>query len=67
MEKIEVGDRFIRATPSEFMGGEDGGLDGLMAGLLGGTGGKVAYCEPCTQEGGEWALETHYGDDADAA
>lgn len=66
MEQIAVGDRFIKARPSEFMGTEDAGLDGLMSDLLGGRGGEVAYCEDCTQEGGRFKLETYYGDDGDA-
>lgn len=66
MEPIEVGDRFIKARPSEFMEGEFMDLDGFMASLLGGRGGEVAYCEGCTQEGGRFKLETFYGDDDDA-
>lgn len=62
MGAIEVGDRFIKAAPSEFMGRADDGLDGLMAGLLGGRGGEVAYCEDCTQDGGRFKFETYYGD-----
>jgi hypothetical protein len=65
VEQIARGDRFIRARPSEFMGTEDVGMDGLMADLLGGVGGEVAYCEDCTQEGGQWKLETCYGDEDD--
>lgn len=66
MEPIEVGARFIKARPSEFMGTEDVDMDGLMSDLLGGSGGEVAYCEGCTQEGGHFKLETFYGDDDDA-
>lgn len=61
-EPIEIGDRFIKARPSEFMGNEDGGLDDVMAALLGGHDGEVAYCEGCTQEGGRFRLKTFYGE-----
>jgi hypothetical protein len=67
MDEIEVGDRFIKARPSQFLGtsDDDDALDGIMADLLGGSDGKVAYCEDCTQDGGKWKLETFYGDDDD--
>jgi hypothetical protein len=61
--ELEVGDRYIKGSASEFMGRPDDGLNGLMADLLGGSGGKVVYCEDCTQEGGQWKLETVYGDE----
>jgi hypothetical protein len=61
--RLEVGDRYIAATASEFMGKPDDGLNDLMAELMGGAGGKVAYCEPCTQDSSRgWDLQTFYGE-----
>jgi hypothetical protein len=63
--EIEVGDRYIEATASEFMGHADDGLDGLMAEILGsGNGDKLVYCEDCTEDGGQWHFETFYGDES---
>lgn len=59
--EIEVGDRVIRARPSEFMGAEDDGFDEFMADLFGGVGGEIVYCEDCTQDGGRWKVEIYYG------
>lgn len=70
--EIEVGDHYIEDTPSGFMtalGNEQVNpeLDDIMAMCLGGTGTKIVYCEDCTREGGDYKLETYYGDEADAA
>lgn len=65
MSEIEVGDRFIRDVPSGFMGREGDGLDGLMATLLGSAEGKVAFCEDCTQDGGDWQFETYLPKEGD--
>lgn len=64
--ELEVGDRFIKATPAEFMGRKPSSVDGLVAEMLGGVGGQMAYCEDCTQEGGDFMLETFYGDEDDS-
>jgi hypothetical protein len=65
---LEVGDHYIEATASEFMGRADDGLNGLMADILGsGNGDKLVYCEDCTQDGGQWRMETFYGDESASA
>ena len=64
--ELEVGDRYIEDTPSGFMKAGDSGMDDLLASILGGSGGKIAYCEDCTQDGGDYLWETYYGDE-DAA
>jgi len=64
---LEVGDQYIEATAGEFMGEDIGaGMNDLMAELLGGSkGGKLIYCEDCTQTGGDFMFSTFYGDDDD--
>lgn len=59
-KELEVGDRYIEGTASEFVGGEHHpGTDLLVAELLGGVGGKVVYCEDCTEEGGDFRMQTY--------
>lgn len=62
--ELEVGDRFIADTASGFIGREGGSdVDDLIADLFGGSGGKVVLCEDCTAPGGDYMLETVYGDE----
>ena len=61
--ELEVGDQYIEDTTSGFMGREADGMDDLMAEILGGTGGKIVYCEDCTQDGGDYFFSTVYGDE----
>jgi hypothetical protein len=62
--EIEVGDQYIEDTASGFSKQDTvPEVDGLISELLGGTNGKVVYCEDCTQEGGDYKLETFYGDE----
>jgi hypothetical protein len=62
--KIEVGDRFIRDTPSGFLKKDDDlGIDDILSTLLGGDGTDIFYCEDCTQPGGFYTIETYYGDE----
>ena len=63
---LEVGDRYITDTASAFTGREDDSLDSLMAELMGCGNGKIVYCEDCTQDGGDWMLDTVYGDEGEA-
>jgi hypothetical protein len=64
---LEVGDHYIEDTASGFVGQENNAaIDGLIADIFGGTGGKVVFCEDCTQEGGDYTFETYWGDE-DAA
>ncbi len=66
--ELQVGDRYIEDSASGFMKKDDGPeLDDLMALVLGGSGGKIRYCEDCTQDGGDYFFETVYGDEADDA
>ena len=63
--ELEIGDRFIEDTPAGFLRiDDDSGADDLMAMILGGVGGKIRYCEDCTQDGGDYIFETFYGDAA---
>jgi hypothetical protein len=62
--EIEIGDHYIEDSASGFAGREaDPEIDGLIADIFGGAGGKVVFCEDCTQEGGDYKLETFYGDE----
>lgn len=62
--ELEVGDQYIEATASEFMGQDDDGLDDLMAMVMGSDrGNMVVYCEDCTKPGGDFMLNTIYGDE----
>lgn len=63
---LEIGDRYIEDTASGFLK-EDGNpeLDGLIAGIFGDSGGKIRYCEDCTEDGGDYLFETVYGDEED--
>jgi hypothetical protein len=66
--EIEVGDRYIEDTASGFIGQETTPeVDGLIADIFGGAGGKVVFCEDCTQVGGDYMFETNYGEEVDAA
>ena len=67
---LEVGDLYIEDTASGFMGKEnpdesDTDADNLVAELLGGVGGKVFFCEDCTdtESDGRYRFETVYGDE----
>lgn len=64
--EIEVGDHYIEDTASGFIGKDaNPELDSIIADIFGGSGGKVIYCEDCTQEGGDYMFETCYGDEDD--
>lgn len=71
-KELEVGDQYIEGTPGEYMGGEeiDPVISGLMADIFSGNaaldgsaGGKIVYCEDCTVRGGDFLLNTYYGDE----
>jgi hypothetical protein len=63
---LEPGDRYIEAAASRYLGVEiEPEVDALMGGLLSGRPGSVVYCESCTQEGGDFVLQTYDGDDED--
>lgn len=52
LRRLEVGDRYIEGTASEYMGDTDQGLDGLLAELMGsGHGDKIVFCEDEPEEG----------------
>lgn len=62
--EIEIGDRYIEDTASGFINQDSKPeIDGLIADLFGGAGGKVVFCEDCTVEGGDYMAETYYGDE----
>lgn len=64
---LEVGDHYIEDTVSGFLRQDgDPDLDDIMADFLGGRGGRIVYCEDCTQDGGDYLFETVYGDEDDA-
>lgn len=63
--ELEVGDQYIEATASEFMGHDKDGLDDLMALVMGsGRGEQIVYCEDCTQPGGDFMFNTVHGDES---
>lgn len=64
--EIEIGDHYIEDTVSGFMKGDtDSKFDNLVSEILGGSGGKIIYCEECTKEGGDYLFETFYGEESD--
>lgn len=70
-KELEVGDRYIRFTASEWAGREgkepNSGLDDVMAMVTGsGHGDKIVYCDDCTDtvEDG-WHQDTYWGDEDD--
>jgi hypothetical protein len=67
-KEIEIGDHYIEDTPSGFLKTDDiPGVDELIAELFGGHGNKIILCLDCTSEGGDYLLETFYGDDPEEA
>lgn len=66
--ELDIGDQYIEDTASGFIGQETSSeVDGMIADLFGGSGGKVVFCEDCTQEGGDYMFSTVYGDEEDSA
>lgn len=67
---LEVGDRYIHFTASEWAEAEGltplPELDDLMADLMGrsGLGDEMVFCEDCTVKGGKWIPDMVYGDEA---
>jgi hypothetical protein len=61
-----VGDQYIEDTASGFMDLPIDGLDDLMAEILGNAGGRIIYCEDCTDrtKDGKYLFSTVYGDEA---
>lgn len=66
-KELEVGDLYIEDSPSGFMKQEsefdDLMFDDLISDILGGSGGKIFYCENCTIPGGDYMFSTVYGDE----
>ena len=61
---LEVGDRYIEDTPSGFLNEDpDPVFDELAVMILGGSDGKIYYCEDCTAPGGDYLFNTFYGDE----
>lgn len=66
--EIEIGDRYIEDSASGFSGQESTPeIDGLIADIFGGAGGKVVFCDDCTVDGGDYMFETFYGDESNVA
>jgi len=69
--ELEVGDRYIEDSPAGYLGNDvSPEIDGLVADILSGdatlsgrSGGKVVYCEDCTEPGGHYTFQT-YGEAA---
>ena len=65
-KELEVGDRYIEDTASGFMGQEGSSdVDEIISELLGGVGGRVFFCEDCTEPGGDYLFETFYGEEGE--
>lgn len=65
--ELEVGDHYITDTSSGFSKlALDPDVDSIVAEILGGVGGKIMFCEDCTEPGGDYMFETVYGDEDDA-
>ena len=71
--ELEIGDQYIKGAAGDYVGQEvDPMVGGLLADILSGngaldgsTGGTIIYCEDCTTTGGDFLLNTYYGDEAD--
>lgn len=67
--QLEVGDQYIEDTASGFAKlPADPLIDGLIADIFGGdatlsggAGGKIIFCEDCTEPGGDYRFNTYYG------
>jgi hypothetical protein len=56
--ELHFDDRYITDTASGFMGRDtDVTVDGLIAEVFGGEGGKIVFCEDCIVEGGDYLVE----------
>lgn len=56
LRELVAGDRYIKDTPSEFL--KSDADDAVIAGIFGGTGDTIIYCEDCTEAGGDHVFET---------
>jgi hypothetical protein len=66
--ELEVGDQYIEDSASGYIGAEaDPMIDGLIADIMGGAGGKVIFCEDCTipDPSSKYRFSTYYGDEED--
>lgn len=62
-KELEVGDLYIEDTPSGFMKDDsDNVIDEIIVDILGGSNGKIYYCEDCTESGGDYLFNTFYKD-----
>lgn len=65
--EIEIGDQYIEDTASGFTDAEAAPeIDGLISEIMGGAGGKVFFCEDCTEPGDKYLFETYYRDETHA-
>ena len=70
-DTIEIGDQYIEGVASDYLHQDvDPEIAGLLADIVGGnadldgsTGGRIVYCEDCTETGGDFRLQTYYGDE----
>jgi hypothetical protein len=69
--ELEIGDQYIEGTVGDYLGQEvDPEIGSVIADIFGGhgaldgsAGGKLIYCEDCTVHGGDFLLNTYYGDE----
>ena len=62
--QIEIGDHYIEDTITGFLKEEAYPVvDDLVSDILGGSKGKVCFCEDCCTDGGDYRFETFYGDE----
>ena len=62
---MEVGDRYIEDSVAGFLKTEaNPDVDDIIASIFPGSGGgKVVFCEDCTELGGDYLFSTVYGDE----
>jgi hypothetical protein len=69
--ELKIGDQYIEGSADDYLGRKvDPVIGGLLADIFGGnsaldgsTGGKIVYCEDCTTTGGDFRLQTYWGDE----
>ena len=71
--ELEIGDRYIEGDASDYLKQDvNPEIGSILADILvgndkldGAANGRIVYCEDCTVTGGDFRLQTYYGDEDD--